>query len=201
MFIKSTLQRIFQFILLNLLLLPAFASPFGLIKGLTIQAIEEATGQKPIQEKNVFIISPPKTHPSFDQYFVRINEKVGLYYIKAIGKPISTSVYGSELLSEYQTVLAGVRKTYGVPKEYNFLKAGSIWSEPNDWMMGLLKKERVLMSVWSINNGLILPDNIKQIILVGVALKQDTGYIVLEYYFDNYDEAVKLEKEKVDSVF
>jgi len=67
-----------------------------------------------------------------------------LVKLAAIGKNVSTSVYGSELKDAFNEMEKSIIAGYGDSKRYDFLRSGSIWDEPKDFMMGLLKKKELL---------------------------------------------------------
>jgi len=86
--------------------------------------------------------SLPRSHPDFNLYTLRITPTHGLCSIVAMGRVINTSVYGTELINAFNNIESSLTSKYGTPKHLDYLLPGSIWHEPNDWMMSLLKKER-----------------------------------------------------------
>lgn len=74
---------------------------------------------------------------------------------------------------------------YGQHERFDFLMHGSIWDEPRDWMQALNSTERVLMSQWSNETGASLKDGLSSLALVVGALNTSTGYIAIEYSFQN----------------
>ena len=133
------------FLISILVVTEAMAGPFGLEKGMSLKDI----GGKPEKVGHGIykLSSVPKPHSAFEAYVVRISPKGGLYWIKAIGKDIATSTYGVELKSAFNEMEEKLGATYGKHKTMDFLMPGSIWNEPNDWMMGLIKKERILAAI------------------------------------------------------
>src|ERR1035437_1964643 len=74
----------------------------------------------------------------------------GLLKISALGNDIRTNGFGEEVRESFKTILDAVSETYGKPEDvFDYVKHGSIWKEPEDWMMGLLKKERTLDAYWT----------------------------------------------------
>ncbi|MCP5231309.1 MAG: hypothetical protein H6948_04315 [Zoogloeaceae bacterium] len=61
----------------------------------------------------------------------------------------------------------------------------SIWSEPRDWMQGMLSKERILMSEWSKETRATLGDSLTTVALIAGAYDTSSGYIAIEYSFEN----------------
>ena len=171
------------FLLSILFVTEALAGPFGLEKGMSLKDI----GGKPEKVSHGLykLSSVSKPHSAFEAYVVRIAPKGGLYWIKAIGKEIATSTYGMELKSAFSEMEKKLGATYGKHKTMDFLMPGSIWNEPNDWMMGLIKKERVLAAIWEKSKGSSLPSDIESIVLFVKPTNRDKGYIAIEYSFIN----------------
>ena len=170
--------------------------------GMTIENIEKITGKAPVLSESgaVYTITPPKTHPDFFSYVIRVSPTLGLYYIKALAKT-DTSVYGTQLQDLYNKIKMSLSKTYGKYYEKDSLKVGSIWNEPRDWMTSLLKKERDLFCYWSKDDGATLPDDIFYVQLEAKALSDDSGLLVLDYYFSNSEAAEKERESLTESVF
>lgn len=159
------------------------AMPFGLRKGMTRAEMGlrfEELGNGMLRTESV-----PKPHPAFEAYIVQVGPTQGLCFVKGVGKDVETSVYGSELRTAYTKLRDQVAQSYGAFRETDTLLPGSIWSEPRDWMMALLKKERMLAATWNEETRATLKRDLRDIYLVTSALSAETGWISLEYYFDN----------------
>jgi len=134
-------------------------------------------------------------------YIVRIHPKYGVYLIKAVGKEISTNGYGFALKSAFNDLLGSIEKTYGKYNKTDLLLPRSIWSDPDDFMMGLLKNERYLYAVWERKEGSNMPNDLETIAVMASALSGSRGYLTLEYYSTNYDKAKNEKQAQQDSVF
>jgi hypothetical protein len=188
--------------LLIILCMPLFAGPFGLEMGMSLEKIKEISEVDPIGKgDDVYIITPPKPHDLFELYLIKINIDTGLYYLKAASKDIETSSYGTELKSTFMSLVSSIEKTYGKYKLVDYLKYKSIWDEPGDFMMGMIKKERSLIAFWDKEESSTLTDDLVQIAIAAYPLSTNKGYILLQYTFKNYEEADKKLKEEKDSVF
>jgi hypothetical protein len=143
----------------------------------------------------------PKPHRIFESYIAQATPKSGVCYVKAISVDIQTSAYGGELRSRFDEIKELVASVHGTPRVVDYLKSGSIWNEPRDWTMALRQKERALMANWSAEDGLIMKYGLKQIIVAAAALDTNTGYVVVEYYFDNYDACEAEAKASESDVF
>jgi hypothetical protein len=178
-------------ILLGIFVFPALgqAAPFGLTQGMTLKEL----GGKPesLGDRKYRFESVPKPHSAFEFYVLQIGQKSGLCFVKAVGKNVKTSVYGSELRFAFQAMQDRLSSVYGSPdNEFDDLSKGSIWDEPKDWMMSLLKKERFVASGWEMKKRAENAD--LQLVLLGAsALSTEEGYISVEYYLSNHDECEK----------
>lgn len=179
----------------------AIAGPLGLNKGMTL---EELKKQGAFVSGNQQFVYTAKTiasgHPDFESYTVILTPEQGLCKIQAVSKDIDTSSFGNELQGKYRELVGALSKKYGAPgKDYDFLRAGSIWKEPQYWMMGLLKKERNLDAFWSKPENNDLPDFLGTVSLSAYALSGSKGAIKLSYDFDNIDACMETFKSKKNS--
>lgn len=180
--------------------------PFGLKMGLTDDQLKAAIPDLQAAATNISSTSsPPRPHDSFETYMLITSASTGLCKITAVGKAIKTSQFGDELRSAHNNLKAALTERYGQPiSDHNFLKHGSMWNESKYWMMGLLKKDRIVATFWERKNdknpkGVELPNDIDSIIVESSAEGTDTGHITLRYAFTNEDacvDAIKKEKNK-----
>jgi hypothetical protein len=80
---------------------------------------------------------------------------------------------------------------YGKSDSSDFLMSRSIWDEPRDWMQALANRERFLMAVWNKKVGALVEPPLLSVALVATALETSSGFISVEYEFDNNDAAEK----------
>lgn len=169
-----------------------FAGPFGIEFGWTYDQLV-ASGVKtvgdPYVNNNVksYLITPVKTHSSFDYYIVRIDEKEGVYSITALGT-VQTSEYGTEAKWAFDNVKGQLTKVYGKSFDLDVLKFGSIWDEPQDWMMSLVKQDRTCSSYWGFEGR---PDHLEVVMLELTAENTDEGSLRLEYDSDKMSEIIE----------
>ena len=190
---KLLLIAVFAFLTVT----TVFAGPFGLEMGWNIDQVKEA-GAIILDSSdfndgtNAYSINPPKRHSSFSTYIVLISDKYGLYQISAESDSIYTSGDGYQVKSEFYSIYNQLVSSYGEGILIDKLSEGSIWDEPEDWMMGLRTLDRTLSAFW------IGPDinTDKQIALLSLSAEaeySDTGKISLAYFSDN---AFTVEEEK-----
>lgn len=153
-----------EFSLLGLLLVGQCyaAGPFGFEKGMTQEQVIKLVGRAAVKEiKNVdgspdIVIvelnTAPKAHPSFESYRLFITPEKGIVKIVALGTDINTNSFGAEVHNQFIETRDAIARIYGSGETLDSLISGSIWSEPRDRMMGLLKKERILSGFWNLKS-------------------------------------------------
>jgi hypothetical protein len=160
--------------------------PFGLYMGMSLNDLTAAgCGTKPVAPGKYLVDNVPKPHSLFEKYAVQIGPQSGLSWIKAIGKTIPTSVFGMELKSAFDSLETKLASTYGRFDRTDLLLPDSIWNEPRDWMQGLLNRERYLMSAWSKDKRSTLTDSLTSVAVACTAIDTDSGYLSVEYTFEN----------------
>jgi len=134
----------------------------------------------------VIVNRAPRPHPSFAYYVVIISPRNGLVKVVGVGTTIETSAYGSELKSEFEELLESLVPIYGTPKLFDYLRAGSIWREPRDWMAAMIDKERTLEAFWA--PSLPFDNRVATIGLQAEALSGHAGRISLGYEMVGFSE-------------
>ena len=71
---------------------------------------------------------------------------------------------------KYESFEQKLTKVYGNNKSYDFLMPDSIWDEPKDFMMGLLRNERHKAALWNSAANSKLTDSLTEIGLALIAL-------------------------------
>jgi hypothetical protein len=176
----------------------AFSGPFGIEFGMTLEQLKQISKAELEKiENDYYLITPPNTHELFEAYIVCISPKYGVYLIKAISKDINSNAQGTALKARFNDLVSTVEKTYGKYKKEDFAIQGSYWSnKPDYYMYALSIDERVLMASWGKKEGSKLPPEILAIYVEAQATDSSTGYLVIEYYSQNY-EKIKAEQESV----
>lgn len=174
------------------------AGPLGLEMGTSLkdlQAMVELKGAGPHIYSTPVL---PDGHPDFNKYLLVVTPQHGLCKLIAKTHPLRTSVYGTDLLSAFDRYYAVIATKYGAAKRLDGLRPGSIWREGRDWMMGLLKKERVLSAYW-FDEDLKLPDNLAAITLEASAAGTESGEIHISYEFKNASDCIDWVEVQRDS--
>ena len=177
-----------------------YAAPFGLKMGMTVEEIAEQCEEEPSYfEDDIYFVKPIKKHPLFDYYAVYVNEKTGLYQIRAISSPITTNKFGTELKNAFNSLKDRIAKTYGKPKVTDKYSNSSDSYHQQDeyWFYSLREGSRELSAVWGYDSA--LSDELESVALECTVLSgfdEGTGQLVLYYYFKN-TSAVEDEQDEV----
>jgi hypothetical protein len=135
----------------------------------------------------------PKPHPDIETYFIKYMPEVGVCHIKGISIDISDSRYGYKVKSTVDEVYAQLKGKYGEAVLYDYLNAGSMWDQPEDWTIGISKGERQ----YGYEQDLKVP--IDGVSVFGVYAKvsgQETGYWVTQFITTHAD-ACKVAETKL----
>ncbi|GHU12804.1 hypothetical protein FACS1894185_7060 [Betaproteobacteria bacterium] len=165
--------------------------PFGFKQGLTRTDVESMVGESITLlpgSKNAYLLSAaPKPHNAFESYVSVIGDVPGLCVVRGIGKDITSSRHGIQLKTSFNELEATISELYGPSEKTDQLLSGSIWREPENWMMGLAKEERFLFAQWP-RKGQALKNELENITLAARAKSGDTGFLILEYSFKNNEQ-------------
>jgi len=173
--------------------------PFGLEAGMTLAQVKALVGNLTLKGDNIYrTATVPHPYALFETYSLIIDPELGLQKISAVSVDISCNSFGDQLKDKFSILKESLMKVYGDGKHFNYLKAGSIWHENNEWMMGILKKERNLISFWDKENA-TMKHNISGITLEANAINMSTGYILLSYQFDRFEDVLEKHKAATDN--
>jgi hypothetical protein len=167
--------------------------PFGFEMGQNIQSLP---GCRKDGEYYYKCPTAPRSHSSFETYQLIYTDVTGICAVIGVGNTISTGSNGFGLRSEYDRVAEQLQQNYGPTTKNDFLIRGSIWRDPTDWMMGLLKKDRYLSQGWHSSASNSLKNKINAILLSANALTTEKGYLGVRYEFNNFDQCSKVIKDR-----
>lgn len=170
-----------------------YAGPFGFKMGMTVDEVQEACrGDEPVPlgTMDIYYVTPAQTHPLFDEYFVRVDEEVGLYMFCASTDYIESDKYGTQIKDSFYNILERLKKTYGTPKVHDELKpeTSRLYKTEDNWSYTLQSGDRNFYAIWQNTNSKFATDNLEVIELT--VLPKKYGYnacIVLKYFFTNYE--------------
>ena len=162
---------------------------------MTREQIIQLVGEGAIKESDadaLILTTAPKAHPDFGHYALKVAPGSGLLKIVAMGKDVPTDAFGNELKNAYKGLSDQLVAVYGKPNhKLDRLNNGSIWFGPDDWMMALLKGDRILACSWM---EMPLPDKINFIRLEVVGKSKEIGFLSLTYEFEGLAEYMNQKK-------
>ena len=143
--------------------------------------------------------SAPKAHPAFEYYLIQYHSDFGVCVLAGVGKKVDTNSFGSQLKIEMDKIIDQIASKYGPPtKEVDQLMSGSIWTEPEDFMMSLIRGERNIMTIW------ISEKREHAFDLVGISpVAQGTGVgnLMVSYKYPNRDKCEEFIKNEEANSF
>jgi hypothetical protein len=180
--------------------------PFGLHVGMTRSELVQIVGKASIVSNDgpylTIFRTVPRPYADFEQYGLIFSPKRGLVKILALGKTTSTDRFGTTLRTEFAKTRDLLMNNYGTPEVTDGVMTGSLWDEPRDWMMGLLKKERKLHAYWGFKaHGLQQQNQVTAVLLEVKPLSSETGYLLLSYEFEGFIEFNRERVMKEGEVF
>jgi len=126
----------------------------------------------------------PKPHPEFEEYAVQYVEGVGICFVGAIGKTIRNDSYGITTKRRVDAIAKQLKPKYGIETEkIDELFYGSIWDEPDDWMMGIRKNERFYIYAWQPEDGFKPVGEVAHLGVFAQAVSSHAGYVKLDFFF------------------
>jgi hypothetical protein len=192
------MNRFIATIVLSAACITAHAGPFGLNFGDSYAQLSKLGLVKDKVNQWYTAKSVPRPHPDFVTYELLISPKLGLCKIIASNSNISSDSYGSTLRQQYNLLEDSLSRKYGEGKKFDYLKSGSIWDEPRDFMMGLVKDERVLVTYWTVPDP-SSHDGVAVISLRADARNKSTGVIIINYESKNGKECIDVAREETNS--
>ncbi|MBQ9238141.1 MAG: hypothetical protein IJ191_02335 [Treponema sp.] len=196
------MKKLFLAMIFGIISTFVYAAPFGLKMGMTIEEIAEQCEEEPSYVKDdIYLVKPTKSHPLFSYYAVYVNEKTGLYQIRAISDSVTCNDYGTEIQNAFNTVKDRIAKTYGKPRVINKVDASlsEYMKQDKNWFQAFKDGARQLSAIWGEKTE--LADNLVSVALDCVAdtdfLSYDKAHLVLYYYFSN----AKSVEDEQDDVF
>lgn len=169
-------------------------APFGLHPGMTLEEIKTAVGEQKVSpfpnSKGVYVLSSVPEKPEFfDNFFVAVSSKRGLAKLGA-GFSFKSNRSGQQVRENFQKVESFLVGKYGKPTDHHdYVRAGAIFKEDDEFMAALLQGERELRSFWKLVDGTLL-------LLEAKAHDSTTALIGLTYEFHPEIDAFNEETKK-----
>lgn len=182
-----------------------YAGPFGFKAGMTLSELQKIVGEKNIQEvpqKDAYIIlKSPSTSNKFKRFVAIISPDAGLIKIASFYN-IETNRFGSEIQNDYKEIKKALISKYGKPSsDFNFIRKGSLWTNPEDWMQGIKRGERYLYAGWVNKNNTDLSDEIETLTLKAEAESNEAGSLRILYELRGFRTWLQKEKQSEKNMF
>lgn len=174
--------------------------PFGYDIG---QGVDNYPDCKPADTLGMYVCSAPgKPHPEMEAYYVQAFPHTGVCFIKGVGKDISDIGMGTRTKKSIDDIAEQLASVYGTDYEkMDILLPSSIWDDYDDWMMGVLRGDRVYMYNWTSGSGYVPKKKIANIYMSASATSSTTGYVSIEFYGENEPLCAEAENDVGASAF
>lgn len=182
----------------------AFGFEAGMTRVQLIARLGKNAVQRTIGDDSVVFNTAPYPHPAFKDYVVMFSPQAGAVQIIAFTPVIETNDSGEQLKTKFDQIADALQDKYGDGFRIDMLNNGSIWHEPNDWMMGLLKQDRNLTVTWpgpGWPSDRKLPNRLTGILLQAQANDRNHGIIALGYEFEGFSSYAKNKRKQQDASF
>ena len=179
-----------------LVLMPSYAlaQGFGIEQGTSVEELDVVedlgTGR--------YAVNVPSPYSEFEAYVVWASDTQGVCLVRGAGKNHDNDRYGRSVRTAFDRLERALEERYGEFGKGDFLNAGALWDEADEWVMSIHQSERAYQSVWDAESGSELPDSIVEIILNIDAVSSSSAWIGLQYRMANFDECQQ-ELEALDS--
>ncbi len=171
--------------------------PFGLAMGMTREEVREAMGRAPIEEEDGFahFDTAPKPHPQLSDYLAMSSPTEGLCKVVGVST-VESNRFGHQVSERVNMFVAALTAKYGQPSfTRDRVLDGSLWDDPEDYMMGLLEQDRLVVYVWDPDK-VELPGDLRTIAVMAEGLSTSTARISVGYEFENMQACSEENKRK-----
>lgn len=175
-----------------------YDGPFGLSMGIPLKELVGTMGFKGSEDPFFYEGTPPKPVDGMSTYFAIATEKQGICKIGAwIDVPVVNAT-GDQIKSEANKVAELLELKYGkYSKKHDYAGQEVYKRNPQFWMMALKEEAVVYAYIW--NSTTNLPNNIKSIGVTSNATSINSGYISVQYEFNNFKDCQSEFKSKKSS--
>lgn len=169
--------------------------PFGLTMGMSKEELGTLESTRNPDMYKLEDVPIPSDH--FDDYYLMVGDEVGLCVVRTVKGPIDSNRFGHGIKREYEQLQDALVKRYGKGEDdIDMLMPGSLWDEPEDFMMGLQREDRQLFTLWTGEaNAAMAASSLSAILLEAKGLSSSKGALVLQYEFDNAEACRERSRE------
>jgi hypothetical protein len=150
-------------------------------------------------EQFYYVVTVPQPHSEFDSYMVKAAPEVGVCTVVGIGRDHENDRYGTSVRRSFSGLNSTLENNYGVNLNFDFIKNGALWDDPDEWVMSIRQNERDYVTFWNDDEGSDMPEGIQSISLTVNALSSYTAYVSLSYEFDNLEECMRIAESQDES--
>jgi hypothetical protein len=162
----------------------ASAAPFGLKAGAPLSSY----GATPIPQGGYRLTEVPLRQPDLVDYYGLGTQQSGLCKVIAVTSPDSADRFGEQTRAKYDRLSSALRQKYGEPTtDIDTLRTGAIWTEPDEFAMSLLHKDRVLSRIWMAPTAQADGGDISRVMIQADASPSAETVITITYELSNFD--------------
>ncbi len=175
-----------------------YDGPFGLSMGIPLTELVGTMGFKGSEDPFFYEGNPPKPVDGLNSYFAIATKKQGVCKIGASIDVTVVNATGDQIKAEADKVAELLELKYGkYTKKHDYAGQEVYKRNPQFWMMALKEEAVVYGYFW--NSTANLPNNIKSIGVTSNATSLSSGYISIQYEFNNFKDCQSEFKSKKSS--
>jgi hypothetical protein len=183
--------------------------PFGFAKGMTREQVIQLVGKDAVKKNTsgqadvLIVTTAPIPNRAFEEYLLIISPTQGLLKLSAIGADVTTGDTGSELMSQYDTIMAAISTKYGEAKAFNTCTGNDTECDNSQFfMMTLHDKNRTVEVFWTLEKNGIHPATGVTLIMASANYStMNSGYVRVSYEFEGFDQYADQKKAEQDKSY
>lgn len=165
-----------------------FAGPFGMEFGWTREELDDSGAytwmSDPQGSITSYYVNPTKPHSQLSYYIAFIDNGYGLVEVRALSDECYSE---SQIRNIYDLLKNQLSSVYGEPEEYDEISWNSDWDDSANFIRSILYGDRVLGAAWYPASS----DNDTAAVFLGVIpVDEYTAYVAVEYYSEDFDNAM-----------
>jgi hypothetical protein len=170
----------------------SYDGPFGLAMGITIPELEKQLSFTASPNKSGLLYGePPKPSSNFTAYAVLATPNAGLCRILASVNFSTVNGSGDQLKEAADKFAELLELKYGKPSSKTEYFGQDVYRRnPQYWLMGLKEDSVAYGYEWEKKKS-PLPNQLREIEITTNADSINSGYIMIKYTFENYDDCKK----------
>ncbi len=182
--------------------------PFGFTKGMTREQVIQQVGKEAVKKNTsgqpdvLVVTTAPIPNHVFESYLLIISPTHGLLKLSAIGADVATGDTGSELMSQFDTVVAAISSKYGEAQTFNTCTGNDTECDNSQFfMMTLHDKNRNVAAFWSLEKKDMHLNGVVNIMASANYSTMNAGYVRVSYEFEGFDQYADQKKAEQDKSY